>query len=140
MRAILAMAVLLGVTQSAGAQDGQQFDLQCIGQTRSQSELGELRVSEYVAHMRLDLTAKRYCIDSCELVGVIQEVTDDVIAIQRTNPDRDPRLPTSTFIIVRRSGDLEMSRFPRRGGVEFISTTAACERAPYSGLPHDRKF
>lgn len=140
MRAILAMAVWLGLGGSAAPSDEAHFDLFCTGKTESQDAMGEMNRSEYRTRLRMDLAKKRYCADDCTLIGAIKEVTDDVITIQRTNEDKDPRLPTSKFIIVRSNGALEMSTFPRRGGVEFQNTTATCEKVDYSGIPDQKKF
>lgn len=107
-----------------------QFDLICNGQAWSWAHGPKKPMS---VHFRIDLAAKRFCLDPCEHVADIAGVSANTITLRR--------------VVAAYPGDVEaLGEVSRTTGVyrylfrypdalKWDNVEATCETAPFSGLP-----
>lgn len=118
--------VLFSVLASSAAA-AEQFDLRCTKQVRG-SGVAETSTRTY----RIDLEAKRWCMDECKTARGIQAVTPDRITIDETDPAE--RRYRATHYIDRSTGKY-IQTYDNRSLGTVIITEGVCEPAPFSGLP-----
>ncbi len=124
MRFGLTLVLFSAISSSAVA--AEQFNLQCTKQVRG-SGVAEANTRTY----RIDLEAKRWCMDDCKTALGIQAVTPDRITIDET--DAAERNQASHYIY-RGTGKYFQTYENRYLGT-FIVTQGVCEPAPFTGLP-----
>lgn len=125
MRFGLTLVLFSAISSSSLA--AEQFDLQCTKQVRG-SGVAETNTRTY----RIDLEAKRWCMDDCKTALGIKSVTPDRITINETDPAE--RRYRDSHYIDRGTGKYVQTYDSRATGT-FIVTEGVCEPAPFTGLP-----
>jgi len=111
-----------------------QFDLLCVGTRKYGLEDAKATTERY----RIDLAAKRWCYKECDRTYNIYSVTPSAITLQQeVGPELGSDGSVRVHEIDRSTGELDHYRRQRSTGVTY-EIKAACEQAPFSGMPKPR--
>lgn len=123
--AALTLAILASPLTATAAE---QFDLICKGE---QQEGVSAPKAPHEVRYRFDLVENRWCEQACERAFAIQEVTADLLVLEKKKTG-SPLFATIEHAISRTEGRVSFSAFAPD---YFRSFHASCEPAPFSGMP-----
>lgn len=121
----------------ASLQAPAQFNLVCSGQEWDRLEGGRAR--PYSVTLRIDLDAKRWCVDACPSGRTIAEITPDRIDLALERPDAGSSLRISSATYIDRINGTYREYFSLIGAsVQSYRREASCELVPFTGMPQPR--
>lgn len=122
------------VGADAVAQSAEQFDLVCDFEGSAAYDNGEsrsVRDAKFVILYTVDLTSGLFCSD-CD-AEVYEMGTPPTALDLDLSPPSQPDMELSVSVN-RRTGRARY-RAEVRGGMEVVTATGKCERAPFAGIP-----
>ena len=112
------------------------FNLNCNGLAETQSVEAGKKVGQFSATFRIDLRAKKWCVDECKSTHDIVRFDDDVVVLQldRSRASVPSHYDRSTYIRV--SGHLSEYHWslPNADRIYFYQREAQCTEAPFTGF------
>ncbi|HEV2595762.1 MAG TPA: hypothetical protein VGU01_11225 [Sphingomicrobium sp.] len=111
---------LLGVALASSTHPGARFDLVCSG---SEEHVDSSLNKPYTAHYRIDLAAKRFCMDMCKATIPITDVQPNVIVLERSGLGE----PKFEHLLDRQTGEDTIL-------MEDEIDKGTCQRQPFSGF------
>lgn len=124
--------VLLALCASTPAMAADQFDLACQGTRLARRDAPS---EPYAFHVRVDLTANKWCMDTCERALEISEVNADKIVltddlIYNTRSDF-----SNNVYVDRKTNAFHQISSQDRPTVTYLKVDAACTVQPFTPLP-----
>jgi hypothetical protein len=132
-------ALIIGLLASGAPASPAQFDLVCIGATRTYFA-GDTKVEPYSAHFRVDLARRQWCESDCGAVRPIAQVQEEFLEMAPSDDSETPRGHKHYSFLIGRTDGHERVTYMVDGPNFYSDTTdATCTAAPFSGFPKLKK-
>jgi hypothetical protein len=127
MKALIALALV------AAAPASPKFDLVCTASVNAEAPDAFTPAD---LHLRVDLTAKKWCLGECKAIHDIAEVQPGQIWFEKESEAEQEQRLMHWSSVDRETGDYKsVHQFFILNNRETVALSSHCERAPFSGFP-----